>query len=177
MLKFGPESPDMVAYYREKLTEYTEIADALSIARLHSDAFRELSDMLGSEDSARLVEGVARLRNYSDKADHALMRKAVSKLLKKSGTTLKRGKRTKPEMEWLVSDMVPLLLYHGIKPASSERSHLVRTLRLIAETFGVDGDPRDELRRVSASHRELDRKQKQATAQIWLAALSALRPD
>lgn len=166
MLEFGPASPEIVAHYRERQTEFTRLADALRIARLPDPDFRELADLLGSDDSARLVEAVARLHDYSNKRDHAQLRKDVSQLLKKRGTRLPRGKRTKPEMEALVSEMAPLLLNLGIKLASSERSHLVRALRLLAGTFEIDGDPRDELRRVIAKASALEKSQKEHMDEI-----------
>ena len=46
----------------------------------------------------------------------------------------------------MVADLVPVLLFLGLPMASSERSKIVRVLRIIAEHFGIDGDPRDALR-------------------------------
>lgn len=140
------ESLEIVAHYRARKAEYSRLADALRIPRFSNDLLSHLSRVLGSTDNARLVEAVSRLGNYSDGADHADMRKAVSKLLRKDGEKLPRGKRAKPELEALVENLTPLLLFFGLRLASSERSPLVVVLRLIADEFDVSGDPRDMLR-------------------------------
>lgn len=158
----SPLSAELFSHYRDRQSKYTELADKLSIPRLSRQGSIELCALLGSSDATELVEAVARLHNYGDTRDHADMRKAVSRLLKKRGIRLSRGKRTRPELERLVDDMVPLLLYLGVRLASSERSHLVRVLRLLADEFGVRGDPRDELRRVIARDRAMESAAKKA---------------
>jgi len=140
------ESPEIVAHYLAHEVEYSEISDALSIPRFSLDLMREISEILCSEGNARLVEAVSRLGDYGNASDHADMRKAVSKLLRKKGVKLPRGKRTKPELKNLVDRLTPLLLFFGLQPESNENSHLVEILRRIAQEFDVSGDPRDTLR-------------------------------
>lgn len=161
-----PTSLKMIAHYRGRAIEYSGIADALSIARFDLDFMSYLVRVLGSKQNAELFEAVARVSDYGNTSDHADMRKAVSKLLRKRGVNLPRGKRTNPALEKLVDSLAPLLIYMGVPPASSERSKLVVVLRQVAETFNVQGDPRDTVRRKIKIERQLF---KQTQEMVWMA--------
>lgn len=169
----------MVAHYRGAATQYAEIADALSIPRFESSFMDELAGLLGGRQNAQLFEAVARISNYGDIADHTDMRKAVSKLLRKQGVNLPRGKRTNPALEKLVESLAPLLIYMGPPPASSERSKLVVVLRQVAETFNVRGDPRDTLRTQIKIDRANSKRTHEVLAAIFSRALRGLgaEPD
>ena len=148
MFELKPESRAMMAHYRKNAGKYDQIATALSIPSFSSESLSALGKLLGGLDAARTVESVVRIKNYSDSKDLSDLQKAVSKLLKKDGINLPRGKRTKPSMRAMVGDVTPILLYFGLPCATSERSRLVIALRVIAEDIRIDGDPRDELRRL-----------------------------
>jgi len=102
-----PERLEMVAHYRKNAAEFSEIADALSIPHFGfiPSEMRKFCVWVGGSDNFKLLEVVARLGNYGDAADHADMRKGVSKLLKKRGVKLRPGKRARPELEKLVEDL------------------------------------------------------------------------
>lgn len=167
-----PTSLKMVAHYRGAVTRYAEIANELSIPRFDSNFMDDLARLLGTRQNAQLFEAVARISDYGNIADHADMRKAVSKLLRKRGVNLPRGKRTNPALEKLVESLAPLLIYMGLPPASSERSKLVVVLRQVVETFNIPGDPRDTLR----TQIKIDRAQSKRTREVLAAMFSrALR--
>ena len=48
----------------------------------------------------------------------------------------------------LVSQITPILLYYGLPCRTNDRSRLVLALRSIAKEISLEGDPRDELRRL-----------------------------
>jgi hypothetical protein len=136
----------------------------LRVPRLSKMGAAEVERILGSRDAVSLVEFVARLHSLHDESDHADMRKAVHGLLRRDGVSVPRGKRTNPRMEKLVDCLAPLMLHFGVPLASSERSKLVRALRVFADEYGVPGDPRDELRRLQRRHR---RAMQSAEKLVW----------
>lgn len=162
MFELKPESKAMMAHYRKNAGKYDQIANALSIPSFSRESLSALEKLLGGLDAARTVESVVRLKNYSDSKDLPDLQKAVSKLLKKDGINLPRGKRTKLGMLKMVGDVTPILLYFGLPCATSERSRLVIALRVIAESVDIDGDPRDELRRL----KKVEALHKQAVSRI-----------
>jgi hypothetical protein len=70
--------------------------------------------------------------------------------------------------------MAPLLIQLGLPVATSERSRLVKMLRLIADAFGVQGDPRDTLRTALKRDRESERR---AQILVYEAMAKGLKPD
>lgn len=183
MFELEPASETMMTYYRERVIEFGRIADALAAGKLVKPRFSsycmdELAKLTGSQGAARLIEARAWIGNYSDEKDLDSMRKAVSKLLSADGVKLKRGKRTKVGVLEMVADIAPILLYYGLPCASSERSKLVTALRLIAEEFGLTGDPRDELRRLTKTERVSERDVFEAVYAAMVEGMSHLRsPD
>lgn len=182
MFELEPESETMMTHYRERVFKFGRIADDLAAEKLAKPRFSsycmdELAKLTGSQGAARLIEARSRIGNYSDAKDLDRMRKAVSKLLSADGVKLKRGKRTRVGMLEMVADITPILLYYGLPCASSERSKLVTALRLIAEEFGLTGDPRDELRRLNKEKRVRKQVSKQAMREALKAAvLKGLSP-
>lgn len=173
-----PESLEIFSHYRKNAVEYSELADALLIPRFSQELHAWLSAHIGGSDNAILFEAVSRIGNYGDAADHADMRKAVSKLLSKRGVKLRRGKRTRPELENLVERLTPLLLYMKVPLASSERSILVVALRKVAEEFNVLGDPRDTLRTKIKTERRLEAQSRESILKIIRnAVMEDLDPD
>lgn len=136
-----------MAHYRQSAAEYDRISNALGCAKFSTHCLDDLTSLLGCGKAAQLISSVTRFENYRDSASWSDERKAVSLILSTKGVRLKRGKRTKAGMQEMVRTVAPLLLYFRLPKASSERSRLVTGLRLIAEEIGLDGDPRDELRR------------------------------
>lgn len=177
MSSLEPTSLEMVAHYRKNAAEYSEAADDLSIPRFSSDFMSDFHAWLGGSDNVKLLEAVARLGNYGDAADHADIRKGVSKLLKKRGVSLRRGKRTRPELEELVENLTPLLLYMGLPLASSDRSRLVVVLRALADTFNVPGDPRDKLRTWIKTERRLKKQSRETIQKMIREAFKNLDPN
>ena len=169
-----PESEKMMAHYRAHVTEYGVIADGLHVPKFSNMCKDDLFALLCDNGAVALIEAVARLKKYADHKDHASMRKAVSRLLRKDGIKLPRGKRTQPGMLKLVADLTPIFLHYGLPCASSERSRLVRALRIVAEEIEIEGDPRDELRRLSKINQ---RAAKCAKEVVYSAAARGLSSD
>lgn len=158
-------STEVIAVYRKWIpTDYYS-----RFSKLYRE---ELRDLLGTEDAVTLVETAMTIGRYGDLKDHADMRKAVSRRLKKTGLRLQRGKRVTPGLERLVGDLVPLLLFFGLKPTSSEKSKLVKVLRIVAEQLQVPGDARDELRRRIRIEHKLDRIARQIVLEAAIRGLS-----
>ena len=175
MSKLEPESKEMMAHYRAHVSQYGDIADALHVPKFSDQCRNDLTMMLSDKGAVALVEAVARLRNYADHNDHASMRKAVSLLLRKDGIKLPRGKRTQPGMLVLVADLAPIFLHYGLPCASSERSRLVRALRMVAEEIEIEGDPRDELRRLVKKKRDHYRMTKRVIYEAVAKGLESLK--
>lgn len=173
MTELDPESEEVMSYYKQEAAKYGLLADALGTPRFSSYTFDEMGKLIGT-DAVFLVEAVTRLGNYRDTKNIADMRKAVSKLSKKSEAKLGRGKRTAPGLLEMVADLAPILLYFGLPLASSERSRLVVALRMIAEEVGVTGDPRDEIRRLHKIKRTTEELTKKAVFEAVARGLSSL---
>lgn len=171
-----PESLEIVAHHRKNATEYSRIADGLSIPHFSCEFRENLCKLLGGGDNVSLFEAVSRIGNYGDSEDFAALRKAVSRLLRERGVRLPRGKRPKPGLQELVKGLTPLLLHMGLPLASSERSRLVVVLRGVAEDMEVQGDPRDTLRSLIKIERETHAASQKALQEMFLNALQLLLP-
>lgn len=168
-----PCGMDLLTHYRDNSADFVRIANTLRVPQIPAADMLALAKSIG-DDNARLVASVARLQDYGDTRDHADLRRAVSRLLRQQGIRLPRGKRTRPELEALVETMAPLLIQLGLPVATSERSRLVKMLRLIADAFGVQGDPRDTLRTALKRDRESERR---AQIFVYEAMAKGLKPD
>jgi hypothetical protein len=132
MNELKPESPELLAYYWHHIDEHSLIADGCRIPCFSGVLRRDLVSLIGDSEAVRLIEVVTRMGNFSDTADIAEMRKAVSLLLKAKGIRLSQGKRTAPGLLEFVARLTPLMLHFGLPLATSERSKLVRGLQMIA---------------------------------------------
>ncbi len=142
--------------------------DGLRYPKYSHVAFTELSEILNSQQNASLVLSVARFGKYSDGNYFFLKRQAIAEVLKRKGILGKRGKRTRPGSAEFVEDVTPVLIALGLKPSISERSKMVRALRLIAEELGIQGDPREHLRWFKKMGKKANIEQKNAAWLEWL---------
>lgn len=147
------------------------LADALRIPKLDRIDREHLEKILGDWEAVQVVEARARQGNFGDAEDHKDLRKAVLKLLHEDGEKQARGKRTSPNLEAFVESMTPLFLHFGARLSSAENSALVRGLRIVADAMGVDGEPRNELRRLIALDRKLTLQHRQRAAEVWAEAI------
>lgn len=159
--------PAVMRWYMANRAEHSVLCDALRIPRFDASTRTELRGLLGSDSAVDRIEQVARLGNYGNTNEIEIMRRSLSRALKKAGRPGPRGKRTRPGLSEMVADLVPALLFFGLPMASSERSKIVRVLRIIAEHFGIDGDPRDTLRAL----RKVNKKATDATIAAILEAV------
>ncbi len=149
MLEIKPESAEQIVFYREHVAEFNRIADVL-FPRSSEFSIHELSAILKNNEAAEIIRAVVRMGNYTDHNALILSNMAVSKLLRDNyGIRRPRGKRARPGIVNLVSQITPILLYYGFPCRTSERSRLVLALRFIAKEINLEGDPRGELRRLA----------------------------
>ena len=171
-----PASKELMTYCRDHLAEIDAVADACRIPTFGQLYRDDLARLLPDKKAIELIEAVARMGNYGDFADHESMRKAVSKLLRRDGIKLPRGKRTRPGMLGLVADLTPLFRCFGLPLATGEVSRLVTALRIVADAMNVEGDPRDELRRLVQAKQAYDRDIKNAIRAAVARGLENLKP-
>ena len=171
LTELQPVGPEVLAHCRGRMLYWHMLADALKLPKLDRIDKERLERILGSWEAVQVVEACARQGNFGDAEDHKDLRKAVLKLLHKDGTRQARGKRTSPNLEAFVESMTPLFLHFAVPLSSAENSALVRGLRIVADAMGVDGEPRNELRRLVALDRRLAMEHRQKAAQIFADAI------
>jgi hypothetical protein len=167
----APASEETMAHYRNSFALMHQCASELGFAEFSPNTRASLRQLIDNQDSLLLLEVIARCGEYGNHNEHESMRKRVSQLLQKRGVRLSKGKRTKPGLERLVKDLAPLLLRLGLPGASGKDSKLVNALRLIAKETGVEGDPRDELRRINEIEVQFRLTSRKAAREITLKAL------
>ena len=174
MFQLEPESAKQIAFYRENIAEFGRISDVLSRPGFTKYCIDELTRIIGNDEATGLIQAVVRMRNYTDQNALILSNLAVSKLLRDNyGIRLPRGKRPRPGMVKLVSQITPILLYYGLPCRTSESSRLVLALQSIASEINLEGDPRDELRRL----KKIQTRQTNATkASVYGAIARGLMP-
>jgi hypothetical protein len=148
MRELKPDNAEQIAFYREHIAEFGRLADEL-YPRSSEFSIHELSAILKNNEAAEIIRAVVRMGNYTDHNALILFNMEVSKLLRVNhGIRLPRGKRPRPGMVKLVSQITPILLFYGLPCRTSESSRLVLALQCIASEINLEGDPRDELRRL-----------------------------
>lgn len=175
MSELEPECEKLMAHYRANMAEYSRMMDTLSYPRFSKNCLDELTRMIGNDEAPELIQAVVRLRVETDKTRIKEEQKAVKKLLFSTyGKRLPRGKRPHPVMVNLVRTIAPILLYYGLPLRTSATSSLVLALTFIAEEIGLEGDPRDELRRLARLKAKLSR---QIRAHFYGVLADAIRPS
>jgi len=76
----------------------------------------------------------------------------------------------------MVADLTPVLLYFGVPLKSSEGSDLLIALELIAKEVSVEGDPRNEIRRLSKINRKINYEKKLGRASLAETFEKAIHP-
>lgn len=164
-----------MAHYCAHMQEYPDIADALKYPKFSDQCRKNLSRFLHEKEQIDLIESVTRLYQFNDVAVYKKERQAISKMLRlKHDRRLPRGKRTRPGMLEFVAKIAPVLLYYGIPCRTSETSALTEALRTIADDINLQGDPRDELRRLARLKAKLSR---QTRSHFYGVFADAIRPS
>lgn len=171
---FSPASEEMMAFYLSRQTLFEECSDALRYPKYSHAGLTELGVILKNSQAARFVLNIARFGDYSNTSDYWVRRRAVTEILQLKGIRMGKGKRPKPGFSEFVETVTPVLIAFGLKPSISDRSKLVRALRLMADEFGIQGDPREELRRVKKIER---RAEIAACTAVWEAIQEGMRLD
>ena len=164
-----PESEELVTHYRLNRQDYCNAAEEVGapvFARIYVEELQRL--MPNNVHAVDHIQAVTRLGNFADQNKLNRENKAVARLLKRDGINRKPGKRTRPGIAGLVENIAPILLYYGVPLRSGETSRLVEILRIIAEAIELEGDPRNEIRRL----RNVD---KQHTIRIKKAICEAVK--
>jgi len=176
MFELEPESPVLIAYYRDHLEQHNGIADACGIPRFSKYLLRDLAQFVPDREALRLVEVVTRMGDFGNTEELISMRRAVSRQLKSRGVKTPRGKRTAPGLREFVERVAPVLLFLGLPLATGGRSKLVLALQLIASELDLRGDPRDELRRLRKLKIEREQRQRLLLKTVVAQALRQLAP-
>ena len=148
MAALKPEHHHIVEWYKTHLDELMRIADECNIPRFSRVLCGDLGKLVKNHQAVQVLEAATRIGNFGNFSDHAAIRKAVSRQLKREGFKAPRGKRTAPGLLEFVETISPIFLYFGLPLGTGEGSRLVEGLRMIAGEIDVKGDPRDELRRL-----------------------------
>lgn len=167
-------SPELVRLYTENADEMNHIVEMLGRPAFDRWTREELVSLLGSVEQVNLLELAARMGDYGNSKEMQNTRRSVAAIVKQRGIPPSRGKRASPGLAEMVAGLTPWLLFFGLPLASSERSKVVRVLRLIAEFHGVNGDPRDQLRALIEKDR---RRARAARASFFQAVADALKPS
>lgn len=179
MTWLSPERECVMAFYREKQTEITKNADALSRPVFDRETRIDLGKLIGRENVS-LVEAIARFGNYGDSKEMLRARNDLAKEMKKHGHFPKSGKRTGAGLKEMVEDLTPVLRYFGLPLATGEFSKLVTALQIIGDGMGVPGDPRNELRKLRRLAKETkapDRHARREAIEKGLSEFRSLDPN
>lgn len=128
---------------RDLLLEWAGLVDR---AVLSADCADTLRQLIGDTQAVALVAAYCSLYEYGNRQRHADELTQAMTTLRRSGCRFRRGKRTRPEMDGFVSDVVGVALAYGVPLATGDNSRMVRILRCVAGDIGLRGDPRTELR-------------------------------
>lgn len=170
-----PCDSDTLAFYRARVAEYIEIADALGVPAFSKTLRADLLKILGDVESVRLVEALTRSGEFGDAERYRSLNASVKVILNRKGIRLPKGKRpAHPGLEPMVRRLAPVLLALGVPRATGEYSQLVGALRSIADEIGITGDPRDLLRRAVQLGRQ---HEQQGYRALLEAAARGIAPD
>ncbi|MDD2948044.1 MAG: hypothetical protein PHV80_04285 [Rugosibacter sp.] len=161
-------------FYRSNIQECNDIADGYAIPKFSALYRRDLAKYGFDPQAVDLLEAVTRVGNFNNTARYQAERKNRARLLfTTNGEKQRRGKRTRPGMLEFVAELTPKLLFYGVPFKTGGRSRLVTVLQIIASEIGLDGDPRDELRRL----KKLDLSQRAAMrARFYEILADGIRP-
>jgi hypothetical protein len=175
MSELEPADEKMMVHYRANTAVFDRFADLRKLPKFSDQCRKNLSRFLHEKEKIDLIESVTRVGQFNDVLAHKKERQAVSKLLRlESGRRLPRGKRTRPGMLEFVAQITPILLYYGVPCKTSETSRLTEALRAIADDINLQGDPRDELRRLARLKANLSR---QTRARLYGTLSDAISPS
>lgn len=114
---------------------------------------RDLLSMLGGNaEAVELVEVSCLVGQYHDHQMHAQLNAEVLRKSHQMGVRRTRGKRTKPELAGMVSDLVGLLLALGVPLTVPQKPRtkyvMLHVIEAVHTELQMRGDPRNELRRL-----------------------------
>lgn len=168
MNELRPASEEAMAFDWANLFEYERICKSLRYPGYSPETLSDLALILRSHKAARLVLSCVRMGDYGNESYYWANRRAVTEVLLQWGVPRPMGKRPRPGFSEFVNRAAPMLIYFGLQPSASERSNLVRALRVIADGLGIPGDPREEVRRL----KKQEAKQQVAANQILFSAFA-----
>lgn len=169
-----PEYESMMAFYRKRQEELTQLADAFAVPTLGKEVRNELAKLIGREN-VPLLESIARCGCYGDTQEMLRARNALAEEMKRHGHLPKRGKRTAPGLKEMVEDLTPVLRYFGLPFSSSGSGSLVIALSFIGDGMGVTGDPRNELRRLERLNKDSKKLELLAIREAVKKGLASLK--
>jgi len=169
-----PANNGLMDFHRENITTCNDLADEQGFPRFSALCKRDLYAFGLDSQAVDLIESVTRLGNFTDQAYYQAERKSMSHLkLARYGEKQPRGKRTRPGMLEFVAELTPKLLFYGFQFKTGGRSRLVSVLQTIADEIRLEGDPRDELRRLA---RKKITEQNKLRSHMYAILANAIRP-
>lgn len=172
---FYPACEVIMDIYRDGVCARNLRSKHLRLPPLSYFFLAELEALLGCPVAVEVVASIVRSNKFWNEYDLREQRRAIGEILTKDyGVKAKSGKRPSAQLSKLVEKLTPVLVYYGLPPTVNERSKLVRALRLIADESRVNGDPRNELRRLKRLH---DQSKKLVHDAYRRGFLAGLRPD
>lgn len=155
----GPDSPAQMDQLRQ-FSELPTTCDYLRASPLFGPVMRaDLVQMLGgNHDAAWLIEVQCWIGSYHDASACRQLDRDVWRRLARDGVRRPRGKRTRPELVDMVRDLVGLLQALGV-PLKREKgapmsATILKVLEVVHAELQMDGDPRNEYRRLLRLERE-----------------------
>lgn len=154
-----PYSPEVMAHIRQ-FSERPSTRAHLSECPLFGQAMRaDLVRMLGGDqDAVHLIEAHCLLGAYGDATYCRKIDRDVWKLLNRQGIKRPRGKRARPELVEMVGDLVGLLQALGVPLTRNKGGPMTATILKVLEAvhaeLQMDGDPRNEYRRLLRLERD-----------------------
>lgn len=175
MFELRPASAEEMAHAWGNLAKLQRVSDALKLPKFSEETLAELASILNDREAARLCLVWARVGNYGDKHGYGFERLRVTELFIRDGIHFPKGKRPRPGSSEFIEMAAPMLIYFGLKPSASERSKLVRALRVIADGLGIPGDPREAIKRLKRQERQQAKATQEAVLSAARRGLSFLR--
>jgi hypothetical protein len=136
----------------------------------------DLKMLVRSVEAVELIEAECFLGNYLEPWELISIKAKARKLLRKRGVRMPRGKQPNPVKADMVERVCRVFLTYGVRLASGEHSPVVNALRLIASELRIDGDPRDDLRRMIKSEERQSAHAKAVIEQAIAKAFRSFRP-
>lgn len=154
-----PCDSETLAFYRARVAEYMEIADALGVPAFSKTLRADLQRILKDVEAVRMVEALTRIGQFGDAERYRSLNANVKVMLNRKGIRFPKGRRpAHPGLEPMVTRLAPVLMALGVRHSAGNYSQLPTALTAIADEIGVSGDMRGLLKNSMQRDRKLGAK-------------------